>query len=127
MNVLAGEHGLSEVWEEPFPGLKMVSVGPVPPNPSEILSATHFSHLLANARQEFDYVLIDSPPTGAVSDPMIIATQADAVLLVVDSERTSKRALRKAMRDLEAVGANVLGTVINKVPEAETDRYGYDY
>jgi len=118
------------VWKEPSPDadhLKMVSTGPVPPNPSEILGTARFSRLLANARQEFDYVLIDSPPTGAVSDPMIIATQADAVLLVVDSERTSKRALRKAMRDLEAVGANVLGTVINKVPEAETDRYGYDY
>ena len=129
-NVLVGEHGLSEVWKEPSPDadhLKMVSTGPVPPNPSEILGTARFSRLLANARQEFDYVLIDSPPTGAVSDPMIIATQADAVLLVVDSERTSKRALRKAMRDLEAVGANVLGTVINKVPEAETDRYGYDY
>jgi Mrp family chromosome partitioning ATPase len=58
---------------------------------------------------------------------MIIATQADAVLLVVDSERTSKGSLRKAMHDLEAVGANVLGTVMNKAPTPETGRYDYGY
>jgi Mrp family chromosome partitioning ATPase len=61
------------------------------------------------------------------SDPMIIATQADGVLLVLDSEGTNKGSLRKAVRDLEAVGANVLGTVMNKAPKAETSHYGYGY
>jgi Mrp family chromosome partitioning ATPase len=56
---------------------------------------------------------------------MIIAAKADAVLLVLDCQETSKRSLRKAVRDLEAVGANVLGTVVNKAPKAETGRYGY--
>jgi capsular exopolysaccharide synthesis family protein len=127
VNVLSGEHNLSEVWKEPISGLKIISTGPMPPDPAALLSSVRFAEFVGQARQLFDYVLIDSPPTTLVSDPMIIATQADAVLLVVDSQATSKGALRKAMRKLEAVGANVLGTVMNKAPEAETEGYGYSY
>jgi Mrp family chromosome partitioning ATPase len=58
---------------------------------------------------------------------MIIATQADAVILVLNSEETGKGSLHKAMRNLEAVGANVLGTVINKAPKAKPGRYGYSH
>jgi Mrp family chromosome partitioning ATPase len=58
---------------------------------------------------------------------MIIAAQADAVLLVLNSRGTSRGSLRRAMRDLEAVGANVLGTVMNKALKAETGSYGYRY
>jgi Mrp family chromosome partitioning ATPase len=58
---------------------------------------------------------------------MIIATRADGVLLVLDFEGTSKGSLRKAMRNLEAVGANVLGTVVNKAPKAESGHYSYGY
>jgi Mrp family chromosome partitioning ATPase len=58
---------------------------------------------------------------------MIIAAQADAVLLVLDSRGTSKESLRRTMRNLEAVRANVLGTVMNKVLKNETGSYGYSY
>jgi capsular exopolysaccharide synthesis family protein len=127
VNVLTGEYDLSEVCTEPFPGLKLLSTGPIPPNPAEHLISSPFAQLIDQARQVFDYVLVDSPPTELVSDPMIIAAQADAVLLVLDSEATSKRSLRGAMHNLEAVGANVLGTVINRAPKTETRRYGYSY
>jgi capsular exopolysaccharide synthesis family protein len=125
VNVLSGEYDLSEACTEPFPGLKMLSAGPIPPYPTELLSSGRFAEFVGQARRLFDYVLIDSPPTELVSDPMIIAAKADAVLLVLDCQETSKRSLRKAVRDLEAVGANVLGTVVNKAPKAETGRYGY--
>ena len=127
VDVLAGEHELLEVCTEPIPGLRVISAGPIPPNPAELLSSGRFSELVGQARRLFDYVLIDSPPMGLVSDPMIIATRADGVLLVMDSGRTSKGSLRKAVRNLEAVGANVLGTVMNKAPRAETGHYGYGY
>jgi capsular exopolysaccharide synthesis family protein len=127
VNVLAGEYDLLEVCTEPLPELKLLSAGPIPPHPAELLSSARFAELTGQARRLFDYVLIDSPPTGLVSDPMIIATQADAVLLVLDSQGTSKGSLRKAMRDLEAVGANVLGTIMNKAPKAGPDRNGYSY
>jgi Mrp family chromosome partitioning ATPase len=83
--------------------------------------------LISQARQLFDYVLIDSPPTELVSDPMIIATQADAVILVLNSEGTSKVSMHRAVHDLEAVGANVVGTVINKAAKTEIRRYEYNY
>jgi capsular exopolysaccharide synthesis family protein len=127
VNVLSGEHDLSEVCAEPFPGLKMLPTGPIPPYKAELLSSDRFAELIGQARRLFDYVLIDSPPTELVSDPMIIAAQADAVLLVLDSRETSKGSLRKAMRDLEAVGASVLGTVMNKAPKANIGRYHHSY
>lgn len=127
VNVLSGEHELLEVCKEPIPGLYVISAGPIPPNPAELLSSGRFSELVGQARRLFDYVLIDSPPMGLASDPVVIATQADGVLLVFDSRGTSKGSLRKAVRDIEAVGAKVLGTVMNKAPKADTDRYGYVY
>ena len=127
VNVLSGEYDLSEMCTEPFPGLKILSTGPIPPNPTELLISGRLTHLIGQARQLFDYVLIDSPPTELVSDPMIIAAQADVVLLVLDSEKTSKGSLHRAMHDLEAVGANVVGTVINKAPKTEIRRYEYNY
>jgi capsular exopolysaccharide synthesis family protein len=127
VDVLSGEYELSEMCTEPLPGLKILSAGPLPPNPAELLISGRLASLVGQARQLFDYVLIDSPPTEFVSDPGIIATQADAVMLVRDSEETSKVSMHRAVHDLEAVGANVLGSVINKAPKSETRRYGYNY
>jgi capsular exopolysaccharide synthesis family protein len=127
VNVLSSEYDLSEMCTETFPGLKILSAGPIPPNPAELLISGRLAPLIGQARQLFDYVLIDSPPTKLVSDPMIIATQADAVMLVLDSEETSKVSMHRAVHDLEAVGANVVGTVINKAPKTEIRRYEYNY
>ena len=127
VDVLAGQYELLEVCKEPVPGLHIISAGPIPPSPGELLGSGRFSDLVGQARRLFDYVLIDSSPTGMVSDPMIIATQADGVLLVVDSEGTSQGSLRKAVRNLGAVGANVMGTVMNKSQKAEISRYGHGY
>lgn len=115
VNVLVGDHDFGEIWHEPLPGLKVMTVGTLPNNPAELLSSMRFAEFLGRARQEFDYVLVDAPPTGAVSDPAILASQADGVLLILDAQKTRKGSFRKAKRDLEAVGAEVLGTVMNKV------------
>jgi receptor protein-tyrosine kinase len=126
VNVLAGERGLHEVCQEALPELKAITTGPIPPNPTELLSSRRFAELLNQAREEFDYVLLDVPPVGVVSDPAIAATQADGTLLVIDSQSTRKGSVRQAMRSLEGVGANVLGTVINKV-KASKGGYYYSY
>lgn len=128
VNVLAGECGLQEVWHEPMPaGLKVVTTGPIPPNPAELLSSRRFTELLEGARQKFDFVLIDAPPTELVSDPTILATHADGVLLVLDAQKTRKAVLQRAIRRMEAVGARVLGTVMNnaEAPKDSYYRYGY--
>jgi receptor protein-tyrosine kinase len=125
-DVLVGKHSLQEVWEEPVEGLKVVPVGPVPLNPTEILGSRRFSDFLAGVREEFDYVLVDASPVGLVSDPAVLATQADGVLLVLDAQNTRKKSIRQAMRSLQAVNANVIGTVMNNF-RASKDEYYYGY
>ncbi len=127
MNVLAGERSLQEVWHEPLKNLKVMTVGPMPANPAEVLSSRRFTEFLENVRRKFDYVLVDAPPTQLVSDPAVIASQGDAVLLVLDAQKTRKRVLRGTMRGLEAIGANVLGIVMNNVPASKTGYYDYTY
>jgi Mrp family chromosome partitioning ATPase len=83
------------------------------------LGSRRFSEFLASVREEFQYVLIDSPPTGPVPDPAILATQGDGVLLTLDAKKSRKKDIRRAMRSLTAVGANVLGTVMDNA-EART-------
>lgn len=126
MDVLVGERDPQGVWREPLPGLKVIPAGIVPPNPAEVLGSRRFAMFLARVRQEFDYVLLDTPPLGLVSDPAILATQGDGVLLVLDARKTRKGAVRQSMRSLRAVGANVLGTVMNNA-EVSTDKYYYGY
>lgn len=125
VDVLVGERSLQEVWQEPVPGLKVVPVGTIPPNPAELLGSRRFSEFLSQVRQEFDYILVDSPPIGRVSDPAILAMQGDGVLLVLDAQDTRKRSLRQSVRNLEAVGAIVLGTVMNHVKGTKGSSYGY--
>lgn len=127
VDVLAGQRELEEVWQEPQPNLKVVPVGPLPPNPAELLGSRRFTEFLAGARKDFDYVLVDAPPVGLVSDPSIIASQGDGVLLILDAQNTRKGALRDGIRDLGAVGANVLGTVMNNVKKGKGGYYGYKY
>ncbi len=128
VNVLSGQRRLQEVWQEPLSGLKVVTAGPVPPNPAELLSSRRFAEFLASVRRDFDYVLIDAPPVGLVSDAAILATQGDGVLLVLDAQNTRKGALRESMRSLQGVGANVLGTVMNNVKRGKGGYYyGYGY
>ena len=123
VDLLTGEDKLQEVWQEsPLPGMKIVTAGPIPPYPAELLYSRRFAQLLDQARQGFDYVLLDSPPTQLVSDPLILAAQGDGVLLVIDLQNTRKGSVRDSMRSLEAAGANLLGTVMNNV---ELSRGGY--
>lgn len=128
VNILTGERNLSEVQQElPTSLLWVVTSGTLPPNPAELLGSRRFAEFLHQARQDFDYVLLDTPPLGAVSDPIILATQSDGTLLILDAQRTRKSAVRRSVRALKAVGANVIGTVMNNVEAFEDDYLGYGY
>lgn len=123
-DVLAGIQNPRDVSQEPIDDLSLtiITTGPLPPNPAEVLSSKRFAEFIAQMRSKFDYVLIDVPPVELVSDPTIVATQADGVLLILDSQKTRKGSVRQSMRNLEAVGANVLGTIMNN---AKVSREGY--
>lgn len=122
-NVLMGDRTLEEVWHEASAGLKILTTGPIPLNPAELLGSQRFAKLLDGVRESFDYVLVDAPPVGSVSDPAILATQGDGVLMVLDARNTRKVTLRRSMRALETVGAKVLGTVINNAEKGKDNYY----
>ena len=122
-DILMGVCSLEDVWEEPIEKLKVVSAGSIPPNPTECLDSSRLAEFLAKVREEFDYVLLDSSPVGLVSDPAILATQSDGVLLVLDAQSTRKAYVRQSVRSLEAVGANVMGTVVNNIEKSNGDPY----
>jgi capsular exopolysaccharide synthesis family protein len=114
-NTLSGERSSREIQEELMPGLKIVTAGPVPPYPAELLDSVRFKEFLRQVRSEFDYVLLDSPSTSIVPDSLVLAAQGDGVLVVVDAQSTRKQALRRTIRSLESVRANILGTVMANV------------
>jgi capsular exopolysaccharide synthesis family protein len=124
VDAVAGECELREIQHLPQPGVKVVTSGALPFNPSELVGSRRFGELLAQARNEFDYVLLDSSPIGLVSDPVVLATETDGVLLVLDVQHTGKWKFRSSIRSLETVGATFLGTIMNKVKSSDK---GYPY
>jgi len=113
----------------PVPGVANLSVipcGPVPPNPAEILSSPSTAEALRTLRQEFEYVLVDSPPLLSVADSRILATVTDAVALVVRAHSTPYNIVRRARTLLYEAGARILGVALNDV-DVRRDGYGYNY
>lgn len=123
--VLVGELSAKEaIQETEIPGLSFMASGPIPPNPSELLHTSQFKQLLTDLSKMFDQVIFDSPPLAAVTDAAIIAPQVDSAILIVHSERTSRDALRTALRQLRDVGCQPTGAILNEV-DLSTHRYGY--
>ena len=132
------QRGLSELilngqklQEEPLlrevaevPRLWLLAAGSSPPNPSELLGSIRMRALLDELASRFDYVVLDTPPLNAVTDPALVAAQADATLVVIEQGRTTFGAIVNAKNQLDNVGAHVLGAVVNKVRTAG-GKYGY--
>jgi len=126
-SVLVGELSLDQaVRQTSVEGLDVLASGPIPPNPSELLHLAAFGALIDAVRDRYDYVIFDSPPLGAVTDAAIISPQVDGTLLVVQASHTTRDSLRSALRQLNDVGARLLGVIVNDV-DLETNRYGGSY
>ena len=110
-----------------FPGLSLLTAGTLPPNPGELLAGRHAARLIEVAERAFDTVVIDTPPVSLVADSLSLAASASATLLVVESGRTNAREVVRALEALRGVGANVIGTVLNKASARGRDHYGYRY
>jgi capsular exopolysaccharide synthesis family protein len=96
-------------------GLQLVSSGPLPPNPSELLGSRRMEEIIAALLERADVVLFDAPPVVAVTDAAVLATKVDGVLLVVNAGGTKRDYARTAKARLEKVNANLLGAVLNNV------------
>ena len=97
------------------PNLFVITSGPIPPNPSELISSQNMKDLLQVLKESFDFVIIDGAPVLPVTDSVILSAICDKVVLVVSSEETHKDELKSAKKLLVAAGANIAGVVLNKV------------
>ncbi|MDH4137599.1 MAG: polysaccharide biosynthesis tyrosine autokinase, partial [Anaerolineae bacterium] len=95
--------------------LRVLTSGPLPPNPSELLGSQKMKSLIESLKGKADVVLLDSPPALVVTDAAVLAGQVDGVLLVADAGKTRREMAQRAKEDLIKVGANVLGAVLNKL------------
>ena len=113
-DVLAGTAPLAAALRpSPMPGLDLLPCGPRPANPSELLAGPRLAELLAALKATHDFVIVDTPPLLAVSDPGNVAARVDGVVLVLRLTTDSRPAAGRARETLVALGANVLGVVVN--------------
>jgi non-specific protein-tyrosine kinase len=95
--------------------LRLLTAGPVPPNPQELLGSQRMEEMLHKLEGDVDIVVIDTPPTLVVADANILAARADGVLMVVNTGSTRRAAVRQAVEGIQQVGANLIGVVLNMV------------
>ena len=125
---LSGQTSFSDiVYGTNVRGLYTCVAGPVPPNPTELLSGKLFSEMVESMRKTFDYIIIDSAPMGMVVDAAILARQCDATVLVVESGTIKYKFLQKVKRKLEETGCPILGVVLTKVPHGSNQKYYNKY
>jgi succinoglycan biosynthesis transport protein ExoP len=126
-NFLSGESELDGLMQpyEKLPNLKLLTSGPVPPNPAELLGSDEMRKLLAKSSERFTHVVIDSPPAISFTDASILSTMVDGVVLVVHGGRSSRAVVRRAKQQLLDVGANIFGVVLNNVKLEATNYYYY--
>ncbi|MGC3968266.1 MAG: polysaccharide biosynthesis tyrosine autokinase [Pirellulales bacterium] len=97
------------------PNLWLLPAGPRPENPSELLGSQKFRDLVESLRDDFDYVLIDTPPVLAVTDPCVVAPRVDAVVLLIRITKDVRPHARRTVESLQELGANIVGVVVNGV------------
>ncbi len=131
---LSNEHGLTstmlEQGEGPLPlqasgvpGLSLLTSGPLPPRPADLLGSRRMAALIERMRAEADIVLFDTPPVVAVSDAAVLAPRVDGVLLVLQAGRTRRDRAREARQQLEQVKAHLVGVVLNGARLERSYRY----
>jgi capsular exopolysaccharide synthesis family protein len=108
------------------PNLDVLTCGPVPPNPSELIHTDRFALILADCAKLYDRVILDSPPTSAVTDPAVLGNLADGVVLIIKAGETTREAAVHARRQLTSAKARMIGVVVNAI-DFSNPAYGYEY
>ena len=104
--------------------LYVLTAGAIPPNPAEILSSEKMKNLIEDLKNIYDYIFIDTPPIGLVTDAGVLSSFIDGVVLVVKSESVEKKYLEETKKKLDAVDARILGAILNSYKSEQKD---YDY
>jgi succinoglycan biosynthesis transport protein ExoP len=126
---LSGEKNLDNLLQvyAKTPNLKILTSGPVPPNPAELLGSEEMRRLLGLLGDRFAHIIIDSPPAISFTDASILSTMVDGVMLVVHGGRSSRAVVRRAKQQLLDVGAHIFGVVLNNVKLESQDYYYSGY
>jgi len=124
--ILVGEDRFSDaIQHSDIENLSVLSSGPNPPNPSELLASNRMKQVLEDAKQHYDLIIIDSPPVLPVTDAQILANLVDGSLLVIRSRQTEYESAEKAIESLERSTSKILGTVLNDRDKKDSNSYYY--
>jgi capsular exopolysaccharide synthesis family protein len=130
-NYLSGDRNTENLLKpfENLPQLKIITSGPIPPNPTELLSSNEMKNLLQFLKGNFKHVIIDSPPAISFTDAAILSTLVDGVVLVAMAGKSSVHLMRRFKQRLGNIGARIYGVVLNgiKANSTEYGYYGYGY
>ncbi|WP_170219226.1 polysaccharide biosynthesis tyrosine autokinase [Nocardioides litoris] len=126
-SVVSGKASVADVTQRAASGMDVLTCGPIPPNPSELLGSRSFKRLVAGLLETHDRVIIDTPPLVAVTDAAVTSVVADAVIVVCTSRGTTRPDLRRAVEALRAVDAPLAGVVLNQVSLAGRSYRQYTY
>jgi len=123
-NYLLGSASLEDVIQPTMvDNLFVITSGPVPPNPSELLGGMRINSLIIELQLQFDLLILDAPPVNSVTDAQILATKVDGVILVVPQGIAEKSGVVHAKKALETVHANILGAIMNRVSRDNLGAY----
>jgi len=114
------------IFPTEIPNLFIMPSGPIPPNPSELLSSERMDQILEELKLQFDLIIFDSPPCIAVTDAVVLSTKTDGVIFVIKQDSTAKEAAVEAKRRLGELGGNLIGCIMNNI-DIDRDSYGYRY
>jgi len=127
-SLLVENRSITEVIQTTeVPKLSVLTSGPIPPNPAELLGSNRMRELIRELTDKYDLVLIDAPPVLAVTDSQILSGIIDGVLLVVNAGKTNRDIIVKAKQQLEQVNARIIGTVLNNKSMQGQGYYYYYY
>lgn len=127
-NILAlHENHKDYILKGPHSNLDIITCGAIPPNPSELLASATMKEFLKSLTNEYDYILLDSPPINAVTDAAILSSITDGTIIVAAAGEVITDMLVRAKEQLDQVSANILGVVLNRVPTKGRSYYNYYY
>jgi capsular exopolysaccharide synthesis family protein len=127
-SVIRGECPAADaIQASEVPGLSILPCGPIPPNPAELLTSPRFQELVQELRGQYDFLLIDTPPLLAVTDPAVVTSRVDGVLLTLRLTRNGRPDAERAKGILDTLGAPVLGAVVNGLAARGRGYAGYGY
>ncbi|MGE5328037.1 MAG: CpsD/CapB family tyrosine-protein kinase [Deltaproteobacteria bacterium] len=128
-NMLVSEHQNYRIYIQntKINNLNIITSGPIPPNPSEILGSQAMKDFLEVIKNEYDIILIDSPPIDTMTDAAVLSIIVDGVILLINSGKVRIDAAKRAKESLQRVNANIIGVVMNNVKVEHENYYYYNY